>query len=149
MTELYLALGPFGVSAKYTSSFGEVTIPGVIKLVDRQQVTVEDDVFGGVFSIDAIEMISPSPAVGQAIDFVVLVEPTPNSPGIASERRACRIGLTVESSFGVVVAINTQSATVEFDGTQQNVAIAPHRNVPRVGDTVQVEQHVSGAIWLA
>jgi hypothetical protein len=149
MTELFLTLGLFGVSAKYTSAFGEVTIPGVIKLVDQQRVTVEDDVFGNVFSIDVIEMISPSPAVGEAIDFVVLVEPTPNSPGIASERRACRIGLTVESSFGVVAAVNTQSVTVESDGTQQNVAISPHRHAPKAGDTVRVERHVSGAIWLA
>lgn len=149
MNDLYLTLGPFGTSAKYSAAFGEVTLPGIIKRLDEQHVIIEDEIFGQEFSIDFHELVMDSPKIGQQIDFVVLTEPEAQVPGIGSERRACRIGINVTSHVARVVSVQDRTVVVDVNGVQCSVEVSPIKGPLAVGDGLPVEQHTSGAIWLS
>jgi len=148
MTDLYFNLGSFGSSARYQVLFGEMTLPFTVISVDAKSVTVCDDARDATFIIDEAELVTPDPEVGDRLDCVVLVEPNSAMPGIASERRACRVGVNVESFLAEVTAIDGRTVSVIAGSENYTMLISHRQTSPVIGHHVWIERHNSGVMWL-
>lgn len=148
MSDLYFALGGFGSSARYQELFGEIALPFTVISVDAKSVAVCDDARDATFEIDEAELVTPYPEVGDRLDCVVLVEPNSAMPGIASERRACRVGVNVESFLAEVTAIDGRSVSVIAGSENHTILISHRQTSPVIGQQVWIERHNSGVMWL-
>lgn len=149
MNDLFLGLGQFGFSARYRQLFGEMTVPATVTSIETEGITVSDDLYGFQFLVENAEIVSPDLKLGDRIDCVVLVEAVADLPGIASERRACRVGVNVESRFARIVNLDTEQVTLDIEGETQNLELSANHPAMLVGQQIRIERHVSGAIWIA
>jgi len=149
MNDLFLGLGEFGFSARYRQSFGEMTVPATVTSIETEGIIVSDDLYGFQFLVENTEIVSPDPKLGDRMDCVVLVEAVADLPGIASERRACRVGVNVESRYARIVNLDTEQVTLDIEGETQTLELSANHPAMLVGEQIRIERHVSGAIWIA
>lgn len=149
MNDLFLGLGEFGFSARYRQLFGEMTVPATVTSIETEGIIVSDDLYGFQFLVENTEIVSPDPKLGDRMDCVVLVEATADLPGLASERRACRVGVNVESRFARIVNLDTEHVTLDIEGETQTLKLSAIHPAMLVGQQIRIERHVSGAFWIA
>jgi hypothetical protein len=149
MNDLFLELGEFGYSARYRQLFGEMTVPATVTSIETEGIIVSDDLYGFQFLVESTEIVSPDPKLGDRMDCVVLVEAVADLPGIASERRACRVGVNVESRSARIVNLDTEQVALDIEGETQTLKLSANHPAMLVGQQIRIERHVSGAIWIA
>jgi hypothetical protein len=149
MNDLFLGLGWFGFSARYRQKFGEMTVPTNVISIETEGIIVSDDLYGSEFLVENTEIVSPDPKLGDRMDCVILVEVVADLPGIASERRACRVGVNVESRSASVVNLDDEQVSLDIEGETQILKRSANHEDMFVGQQIEIERHVSGTIWFA
>jgi hypothetical protein len=117
-----LGLGEFGFSARYRQAFGEMTVPTNVISIETEGIIVSDDLYGSEFLVENTEIVSPDPKLVDRMDCVVLVEAVADLPGIASERRACRVASRQRGWRVSVTSTSTER-------------LSPPLKMPRIGLT--------------
>lgn len=124
-------------------------MPATVTSIETEGIIVSDDLYGFQFLVENTEIVSPDPKLGDRMDCVVLVEATADLPGLASERRACRVGVNVESRFARIVNLDTEHVTLDIEGETQTLKLSAIHPAMLVGQQIRIERHVSGAFWIA
>lgn len=150
MSDLRFRLGNFGTSCFYRLTIGECPIPCRVTEVSDMEVIVEEEFADGHFVVHAEELLPNRPKVGDLVDCIVLTDPSGRQPGLASIRRAARVGINTVQDVGVVIELLDNSVLVETSSGRLQALYLPSREAPTltVGRDVIIETTADRTTWV-
>ena len=150
MSDLRFHLGNFGTSCFYRSTISECPIPCRVTDVSDLEVIVEEEFADGRFVVHAEELLPNRPKVGDLVDCIILTDPSGGRPGLASIRRAARVGINTVQGVGVVTEVLDNAVLVETSSGRRQALYVPSREAPTiaVGRDVIIETTADRTTWV-
>ena len=150
MSDLRFRLGNFGTSCFSRSAISECPIPCRVIAVSDLQVIVEEEYADGKLVVHAEELLPNRPKVGDLVDCIVLTDPSGGHPGLASIRRAARVGINTVQDVSVVIEVLDNAVLVDTSSGRCQALYVPSREAPTlaVGRRVIIETTADRTTWV-
>lgn len=150
MGESFFLLGNYGNSCFYQTTIGEIPLPFTVVEVREDGCVVKEEWGDKQFLVPNQELLKNRPSIGDQVDCVVLTDQTTSHLGLASVRRAARVGINTIRDSGRVIKIESDHAVIQAESEHHIAYFVNGRQRPnlQLGKTVVIEHTPDGSTWI-